>query len=63
VRAKTSLATAGLGNPVVSTGETTAAIGFAVAAIVIPLLCLLGLVVLLIWLGRKARRMMLQEAS
>jgi hypothetical protein len=63
VRTKTSLATAGLGNPVVSTGETTAAIGFAVAAIVIPLLCLLGLVVLLIWLGRKARRMMLQEAS
>ena len=53
VRAKTGLATGGLGNPVVSTGETVGAIGVSIAAIVIPLLCLLGLAGLLIWIGRR----------
>jgi Domain of unknown function (DUF4126) len=61
VRAKTGLPTAGLANPVVSTAETAGAIGVAVAAIVIPLLCLLGVVVMLTWLGRRARRMLRQE--
>jgi Domain of unknown function (DUF4126) len=57
VRAKTGLVTAGLGNPVVSTGETAGAIGVSVGAIVVPVLCLLVLVVMLIWIGRRARRM------
>jgi uncharacterized protein DUF4126 len=56
IRLKTGLATAGLANPLVSTGETAGAIVTAIAAIVIPLICLLGLVVLLVWLGRYARR-------
>ena len=48
VRAKTGLLTAGLANPVVSTGETAGAIGVSIAAIVVPLLCLLALVVVFI---------------
>jgi hypothetical protein len=63
VRAKSGLATAGLANPIVSTGETAGAVGVSVMAIVIPALCLLGLVVLLVWIGRRARRMMLRETS
>jgi flagellar biogenesis protein FliO len=61
VRAKTGLLTAGFANPVVSTGETAGAIGVSIAAIVVPLLCLLALVVLFIWIGRKMRRMMWRE--
>jgi hypothetical protein len=57
VRAKSGLMTAGAGNPLVSTGETAGAIVTAIAAIVIPLLCLLALVVLLVWVGRRVRRM------
>jgi Domain of unknown function (DUF4126) len=62
VRAKSGLLTAGLANPVVSTGETAGAIGVSIAAIVVPLLCLLALVVLFIWMGRKMSRMMLRES-
>ncbi len=62
VRAKTGLLTAGLANPVVSTGETAGAIGVSIAAIVVPLLCLLALVVLFIWIGRQMRRMMWRES-
>lgn len=63
VRAKTGPVTGGLANPVVSTGETAGAIGIAVMAIAIPLLCLLGLVVLLVWIGRRARRLVLGETN
>jgi hypothetical protein len=57
VRAKSGWATAGFANPIVSTGETAGAIVTAIAAIVIPLISLAGLVTLLFWLGRRARRM------
>ena len=63
LRAKIGPATAGLANPVVSTGETASAIAIAVMAIVIPLLCLLGLVVLLVWIGRRTRRLVSGETS
>ena len=56
VRAKAGLTTAGLGNPVVSTGETIGAVGVAFASIAVPLLCLLGIFVLLLWVGRYAWR-------
>ena len=56
VRAKSGLATGGFANPLVSTGETAGAIVTAVAAIIVPLLCLLALFVLLFWMGRRVRR-------
>jgi len=56
VRVKSGLLTGGLGNPIVSTGETAGALVVAIAAIVIPVLSLLGLGVLLFWLGRRTRR-------
>ena len=56
VRAKTGLMTTGLGNPVVSTGETAGAVVTAIGAIVIPLICLLLLVVVLFWIGRRILR-------
>ena len=63
VRAKSGLATAGLANPVVSTGETAGAVVTAIAAIVVPLLCLLALAVLLFWIGRRVRRIGLSRTA
>ncbi len=63
VRAKSGLVTAGFANPVVSTGETAGAVVTAIAAIVIPVLCLLGLAVLLFLIGRRARRIGLPKAA
>ncbi len=56
VRVKSGLFTGGLANPAVSTGETAGALGVAIAAIVLPVICLLGLIVLLFWIGRRGRR-------
>ena len=56
VRAKTSVATAGLGNPVVSTIETGSAIGLSFLAVLLPLLALIAIVMLLVWVVRKFRR-------
>ncbi len=56
------LFTAGLANPVVSTGETAGAIGVSIAAIVVPLLCLLALVVVFILVGRRMSRMIFRES-
>jgi len=55
VRAKSGLLTAGIANPIVSTGETAGAVVTALAAIVIPGICLLGLAVLLFWVSRRWR--------
>ena len=57
VRAKTGLATGGLGNPVVSTVETVGATGLSIFAIVLPIVCLIAVVALLIWAARKAGRL------
>jgi hypothetical protein len=52
VRAKTGLLTGGLGNPVVSAGETATALGIALAAIVIPVVCVIALAVFFVGIGR-----------
>lgn len=56
VRAKTGIATAGLGNPVVSTGETLGAMGLSILAIALPVICLIAVIALLVWAMRKAGR-------
>jgi hypothetical protein len=56
IRAKTGVATAGLGNPVVSTVETTSAIGLSLLAVLLPLIALIAIVALLVWVVRKFRR-------
>lgn len=53
VRAKTGLATGGLGNPVVSTAETVGAAGLSILAIALPLACLVLVVLLLVWAARR----------
>lgn len=63
VRAKAGLTTAGLANPVVATGETAGAVGVALAAIVIPLICLLVVAILVLWLARRALRFMSRSSS
>jgi hypothetical protein len=63
VRAKSGWITAGFANPLVATGETAGAVVTSIAAIVIPLICLLGLVVLLFWMGRRARRLWIGKAA
>jgi len=57
VRAKSGLFTGGLANPVVSTGETAGAVLVAVTAILIPVISLLGVAVLLVWIGKRGRRL------
>jgi Domain of unknown function (DUF4126) len=61
IRAKTALATAGLGNPVVSTAETFSAVSLSILAIALPLLALSAVVVLLAWAIRKATRLGLRS--
>ena len=58
VRAKAGLTTAGFANPVVSTGETAGAVGMALAAIVVPVVCLIAVFAVMLWLGRRALRFM-----
>jgi hypothetical protein len=57
VRAKTGIATAGLGNPVIATAETVGATTLSIMAIVLPVLCLIAVIALLYWIGRKAGRL------
>jgi hypothetical protein len=55
LRAKSGLTTAGLGNPVVATGELVGASGIAIAAILAPLVAALLLAIVL-WAGLMAMR-------
>jgi hypothetical protein len=63
VRAKSGLMTGGLANPIVSTAETIGATGIALFAIVLPLITLAVVVLLLVWIGRKARRALSRRRS
>jgi len=56
VRAKTGVATAGLGNPVVSTAETAGATTLSILAIAVPFLCLVLVAFLLFWSIRRIAR-------
>jgi hypothetical protein len=56
IRAKTGIATAGLGNPVVSTAETAGATVLSVLAIALPLLCLLLVALVMFWSVRRIVR-------
>lgn len=62
VRAKTGVATAGLGNPVVSTAETVSASALSLLAIVLPIVCFITILAFLIWIGRKAARRFVSPA-
>jgi hypothetical protein len=56
LRAQTSVSTAGLGNPIVSTAETTGAIGLSLLTLVLPLIACVAILLLLFWGGRKLKR-------
>jgi hypothetical protein len=56
VRAKSGIMTGGLGNPAVSTAETIGATSLSLFAIALPFVALIAIVVLLVWLARKAGR-------
>ena len=60
IRAKTGIATLGVGNPVVSTAETVGATGLSILAIALPILCLIVVLALLIWVVRSTRRLVLR---
>ena len=59
LRAKAGIATLGVANPIVSTGETAGAIVIALAAVLVPVVCLIVLLVLLVWSRRRRRRRVL----
>lgn len=56
IRAKTGIATAGLGNPVVSTAETASAAGLSLLAILVPILALAVVILLAVRAARRALR-------
>ena len=56
IRANTSLATGGLGNPVVSTVETVGATGLSILALLLPLVCLLVVAGVLYWSIKRIAR-------
>jgi hypothetical protein len=56
IRAKTGLATAGLGNPVVSTAETAGAAVLSVLALIVPILCAILVLAILVWVVRRIWR-------
>jgi hypothetical protein len=58
LRAKSGVMTAGLANPVVATVETVGATGIAILAVVVPLLCLAGVIALVYWATKKAGRLL-----
>jgi hypothetical protein len=55
-RASSGVATVGLANPLVATGEIAGALGLSIAAIVIPVVCALVVLVMLGWLALRTRR-------
>lgn len=63
VRAKSGIMTGGLGNPAVSTAETIGATGLSLFAIALPFVALVVIVVLLVWLARKAGRFILGRGA
>jgi Domain of unknown function (DUF4126) len=56
LRAQTGMATAGFGNPVVSTAETFGAAALSLLALLVPIACFIAVIALLIWGGRRASR-------
>jgi hypothetical protein len=60
LRAKSSVTTAGLANPVVATVETLGSTGIAVLAVAVPLLCLVVVALLLYWIAKVAGRLVLR---
>jgi hypothetical protein len=57
LRAKTGLATGGLGNPVLALAETVGAAGISLAALAVPLVCLVAVLLLAAWSVRAAGRL------
>lgn len=56
IRAQSGVATAGLGNPVVSTAETAGATVLSILAILLPVVCLIVVVAVLYWSVRRIAR-------
>ncbi len=56
IRAQTGAATAGFGNPVVSSAETLLATVVAALAIVLPLVCVIAVAALAVWAVRRLMR-------
>jgi len=57
VRAKSGIATAGFANPVVSTGEAIGSTALSLFAITLPLICAIAVVAVVVWIVRKAGRL------
>jgi hypothetical protein len=57
LRAKSTLATGGLANPVVSTAELGSSLLLSILALLVPVVALILLVVALVWLFRRVRRL------
>lgn len=62
LRAKSSVATGGLGNPVVSTGETAGAVLLSLLAVMVPVVALLIALALVTWIVRKVGRRLFRRA-
>jgi hypothetical protein len=57
LRGKSTLATGGLGNPVVSTAELGSSLVLSILALLVPVLAVILLIAVLVWLFRRVRRL------
>jgi hypothetical protein len=62
-RAHSGVATVGLANPIVATGETAGALGVSIAAILIPLIAAVVILALLAWAAMRVRRRFRRRAA
>ncbi|MBN1473839.1 MAG: DUF4126 domain-containing protein [Syntrophaceae bacterium] len=63
LRAKTSLATGGTGNPIFSTFELGSSIIISLLAIFIPIVCLILIVLFFIWVARKTGKLLFRRKT
>jgi len=63
LRAKSGIATGGLANPVVSTGETAGALALSLLAIALPFMALIAILILLTWTLRKAGHRLFRRST
>lgn len=63
IRAHSTALTAGLGNPVLATGELVGSIGLAVLAFVAPYLAVLAIIIVLVLMYRLVRRLRRRDSG
>ena len=62
-RGASSITTAGFGNPIVTTAETSAAVGISIMALFFPLVIGILVLLLLVWAGNKVYKKLFNSSK